>query len=105
MRLRTATSPLGRRRTARGHALLAMKVKLGSERLERSHLWVETDMHKLKLKQAVILVHTGRDLRDIYEIVRSLPDLPNGEAQYRIRGRDSGMERVVRQAEIRPVFQ
>ncbi len=59
-------------------------------------------MHKLKLKQAVVPARPGRERPDIYEIVRLLPELPNGEAQYRIKGRETGAERVVREAEIRP---
>ena len=36
-----------------------------------------------------------------WEIVLRLPELPNGEPQYRIRDVASGAERVVREAEIR----
>jgi hypothetical protein len=31
--------------------------------------------------------------------------LPNREVQYRIRGRESGLERVVRESEIKPLFE
>ncbi|HEX2553926.1 MAG TPA: hypothetical protein VHL98_09500 [Microvirga sp.] len=61
-------------------------------------------MHRLKVKQAVVPAQSGRERPDTYEIVRLLPELPNGEPQYRIRGRESGVERVVREAEIRPLF-
>ena len=41
-------------------------------------------MHKLKLKQAVVPAHSERERPDVYEIVRLMLDLPNGEPQYRI---------------------
>lgn len=62
-------------------------------------------MHKFKLKQAVVPAHWGREGRDVYEIIRLLPELPNGEPQYRIQGRDTKIERVVRESEIRPLFE
>ena len=62
-------------------------------------------MHKFKLKQAVVPVRTEREGRDVYEIIRLMPDLPNGEPQYRIQGRESKIERVVRESEIRPLFE
>ena len=34
-----------------------------------------------------------------------MPALPNGEMQYRIKGRESGVERVVRESEIKPLFE
>jgi hypothetical protein len=62
-------------------------------------------VHKFKLKQAVVPTHAAREPRDTYEIIRLMPELPNGEPQYRIRGRDSGIERVVHEAEIKPLFE
>ena len=47
----------------------------------------------------------GRERPEVYEIVRLMPELPNGEAQYRIKGRDTGTERVVRETEIKPFFE
>ncbi len=58
-------------------------------------------MHKFKPKQAVVPAQSGRERPEICEIVRLMPELPNGEPQYRIRGRESGVERVVREAEIK----
>ena len=62
-------------------------------------------MHKLKLKQAVIPTHPGRERHEVYEVVRLLPALPNGEVQYRIKGRETGIERLVRESEIKPLFE
>ena len=62
-------------------------------------------MHKLKLKQAVVPARLGRERLEVYEIVRLMPELPNGEAQYRIKGRETGTERVVRETEIKPFFE
>lgn len=62
-------------------------------------------MHKFKLKQAVIPARMEREGRDIYEIVRLLPELPNREPQCRIQGRDSKIERVVREGEIKAAFE
>lgn len=62
-------------------------------------------MHKLKLKQTVVPAHSGREWPDIYEIVRLMPELPNGEPQYRIKGRKTGVEQVVREGEIKPLFE
>ena len=62
-------------------------------------------MHKFKLEQAVIPARMEREGRDIYEIVRLLPELPNGEPQYRIQGQDSKIERVVREGEIKAAFE
>ncbi len=61
-------------------------------------------MHKLKLKQAVVPAHSGRERPDIYEIIRLMPELPTGDPQYRIKGRETGVERVVREGEIKPLF-
>ncbi len=41
-------------------------------------------MHKFKRKQAVVPAPWERERPDVYEIVRLMPDLPNGEPQYRI---------------------
>jgi hypothetical protein len=62
-------------------------------------------MHRLKLKQAVVPAHSGRERHEVYEVVRLMPALPNGEVQYRIKGRESGVERVVRDSEIKPLFE
>ncbi len=62
-------------------------------------------MHKFKLKQAVVPARMEPEGRDIYEIVRLLPELPNGEPQYRIQGRESKTERVVREGEIKAAFE
>ena len=43
-------------------------------------------MHKLKLKQAVVPAHPGRERPDIYEIVRLMPELPNRELSTGSRG-------------------
>ncbi len=61
-------------------------------------------MHKLKLRQAVVPARASTERHEVYEIVRLLPELPNGEPHYRIQGRESGVERVVRESEIRPFF-
>jgi hypothetical protein len=61
-------------------------------------------MHKLKLNQAVVPAQAGRERHEVYEVVRLLPALPNGEMQYRIKGRESGVERMVRESEIKPLF-
>ena len=62
-------------------------------------------MHKLKVGQAVIPQHQRPDRAEVYEVVRPLPALPNEELQYRIKARDSGVGRVVREAEIKPLFE
>ena len=62
-------------------------------------------MHKLKLKQAVIPAYAGRERHEVYEVVRLMPALPNGEVQYRIKGRETGIERLVRESEIKPLFE
>ena len=62
-------------------------------------------MHKFKLKQAVIPARMEREGRDVYEVIRLMPELPNGEPQYRIQGRETKIERVVRESEIKPAFE
>ncbi len=62
-------------------------------------------MHKFKLKQSVVLARPAREGPEVYEIIHLRPVLPNGEPQYRIRGRESGIERAVRESEIRPYIE
>ena len=62
-------------------------------------------MHKMKVQQAVIAAHDKSKRPEVYEVVRLMPALPNGEPQYRIKGRESGGERVVREGEIRALFE
>ncbi len=62
-------------------------------------------MHKFKLKQAVVPAPSERERPDVYEIVRLMPELPNWEPQYRIQGRDSKIERVVQEGEIKAAFE
>jgi hypothetical protein len=57
--------------------------------------------HKLKTGQSVILA-SRREVPAVYTIVRFLPELPNGEPQYRIKSVMDGTERVVREVEINP---
>ena len=49
--------------------------------------------------------YAGRERHEVYEVVRLLPALPNGEVQYRIKGRESGIERIVRESDIKPLFE
>jgi hypothetical protein len=56
--------------------------------------------HKLKLGQSVMLA-SRRESPAVYTIVRYMPELPNGEPQYRIKSVIGGAERVVREAEIK----
>ena len=56
--------------------------------------------HKFKTKQTVALAHGQRE---VYEIVRLMPETVSGEPQYRIENVTTATERVVREAEIRPL--
>jgi hypothetical protein len=58
--------------------------------------------HKFKIGQSVVPTYSGIEQRDVYEIVRLMPELPNGERQYRVKAISSGTERIVREVEIRP---
>jgi hypothetical protein len=59
--------------------------------------------HRFKTGQVVVRTQAERDGRDKHEIVRLLPQLPNGELQYRIKEVATGVERVVREAEIKRI--
>jgi len=54
--------------------------------------------HKFKTKQTVALAHGQRE---VYEIVRLMPETFSGEPQYRIKNVTTATERVVRETEIR----
>ena len=56
--------------------------------------------HKFQPKQTVALAHGQRE---VYEIVRLMPETVSGEPQYRIKNVTTATERVVREAEIRPL--
>ena len=56
--------------------------------------------HKFKPKQTVTLAHGQRE---VYEIIRLMPETVSGEPQYRIKNVTTATERVVREAEIRPL--
>jgi hypothetical protein len=60
--------------------------------------------HKFKLKQSVALsqsVTLTQGQREVYEVVRLMPETVSGEPQYRVRSIATGNERVVREAELR----
>jgi hypothetical protein len=57
--------------------------------------------HRFRIGQIVMLTATGREFPTVYTIVRLLPELPNGEPQYRIKSVTDGTERVVREVEIK----
>jgi len=60
--------------------------------------------HQFKLKQSVALSHSvalSQGQREIYEVVRLMPETVTGEPQYRVRSMVTGTERVVREAELR----
>ena len=54
--------------------------------------------HKFKTKQTVALAHGQRE---VYEIVRLMPETFSGEPQYRIKNVTTATERVGRETEIR----
>ena len=56
--------------------------------------------HKFKAKQTVAL-REGQ--REVYEIVRLMPETVSGEPQYRVKSVATGTERVVREVDIRPL--
>jgi hypothetical protein len=58
----------------------------------------------LKVGQAVVQAFQSRDGSALYEIVRILPKNAAGELCYVIRSRLGGVERVVREREIRAAF-
>lgn len=64
----------------------------------------ETDMHKFKLQQAVVPSHCGPEPKSIWEVVNLLPVQADEAPQYRIRERDSGVERAVNEREIKSLF-
>jgi hypothetical protein len=57
--------------------------------------------HKFKLGQSVVPKFLNREPHDVYEVVGLMPELPNGDPQYRVRAASSGVERVVREFEIK----
>jgi len=57
--------------------------------------------HKFQIGQCVVLGHSAVG-KELYEIVRLLPALPNGVYLYRIQGALSGNEHVVEEDEIEP---
>jgi hypothetical protein len=60
--------------------------------------------HKFKLKQSVALSQSSalsQGRREVYEIVRLMPETVSGEPQYRLRSIATGTERVVRESELR----
>ena len=61
-------------------------------------------MHKFKLRQAVVPAHSGPEPKHTCEIVSLLPVKADDEPQYRIKERDSGIERIVSEREIKPLF-
>ena len=59
--------------------------------------------HRYKVGQSVVLTwEAGSEPRNVYEVIRCLPDLPDIEPLYRIRSTINRSERVVREGEIRP---
>jgi len=54
--------------------------------------------HKFKVRQSVTL---ARGQREVYEIVRIMPESATGEPQYRLRSSVSGTERVASESELR----
>jgi hypothetical protein len=62
-------------------------------------------MHRFKVGQTVVLRLEPQGRHDVFEVVRCLPELPEGEPRYRIRSRTNRGERIVREDEIRPAGQ
>ncbi len=64
--------------------------------------------HRFKVGQSVVPAYgqldRSADRSTIYDVVRLLPELPSGELQYQIKARTSGIQRVVREAEIKATF-
>jgi hypothetical protein len=54
--------------------------------------------HKFKVGQSVAL---ARGQREVYEIVRLMPETVTGEPQYRLRSSATGAERVASENELR----
>jgi len=54
--------------------------------------------HKFKVGQSVAL---ARGQREVYEIVRLMPETATGEPQYRLRSSATGTERVASESELR----
>jgi hypothetical protein len=57
--------------------------------------------HRFRVRQAVALAKVY-GVREIFEVVRLLPEDPSGRPQYRLRAVIGGGERVAREDEIRP---
>ena len=57
--------------------------------------------HKFKIGQSVVPKFLNREPEDVYEVVSLMPELPNGDPQYRVRAASTGVERVVREFEIK----
>ncbi len=59
-------------------------------------------MHLFKVGQSVVLRLEPPSRQDIYEVIRCLPEWPDGEPMYRLRSTTNRSERIVREDEIRP---
>ena len=60
--------------------------------------------HKLKVGQSVVQAYRGMDHTVMYQIVRLMPLCSKGTPQYLIACRIKGLQRLVREAEIKPAF-
>jgi hypothetical protein len=60
--------------------------------------------HKMKVGQSVVSTHQRQERPDVYEVVRLMPETVSGEPQYQIKGKSNGIQRVVREAEIKAAF-
>jgi hypothetical protein len=58
-------------------------------------------MHVFKVGQSVVLRLEPPVRQDTYEVIRCLPEWPDGEPMYRLRSTTNRSERIVRESEIR----
>ena len=58
-------------------------------------------MHLFKVGQSVVLRLEPPVRQDTYEVIRCLPEWPDGEPMYRLRSTTNRSERIVRESEIR----
>ena len=56
--------------------------------------------HTFKIKQSVAVLHFPRE---VYTVVRLLPEIASGEPQYRVNSAATGGDRMALQHELRAV--
>jgi hypothetical protein len=56
--------------------------------------------HTFKIKQSVAVLHFPRE---VYTVIRLLPETASGEPQYRVKSAATGGERLALQHELRAV--